>query len=78
MDGQEARQWGITRAISNAQPTEADLKLNDALVEALKRENNFETAEGTEKRWVARFRDPIRSIADELQKESPRTLAEGH
>jgi poly(A) polymerase len=50
MDGQQKRQWGVTSAISEAQPTEADLRLNDQLVEALKRENNFESPEGTDNR----------------------------
>ncbi|KAF2749397.1 Poly(A) polymerase [Sporormia fimetaria CBS 119925] len=50
MDTQQKRQWGVTQPISEAQPTEADLKLNDLLVEALKAENNFETPEGTDNR----------------------------
>jgi poly(A) polymerase len=50
MDGQQKRQWGVTNPISEAQPTEADIRLNDLLVDALKRENNFESPEGTENR----------------------------
>jgi poly(A) polymerase len=52
MDGQQKRQWGVTSAISEAQPTESDLKLNDQLVDALKSENNFETPEGTSTRYA--------------------------
>lgn len=52
MEGQQKRQWGVTSAISEAQPTEADLKLNDQLVDALKRENNFESPESTENRYA--------------------------
>ncbi|KAF2124756.1 Poly(A) polymerase [Dothidotthia symphoricarpi CBS 119687] len=50
MEGQQKRQWGITSAISEAQPTEADNKLNDELVEALKRQNVFESTEGSNNR----------------------------
>ncbi|KAF2276848.1 Poly(A) polymerase [Westerdykella ornata] len=50
MEGQQKRQWGVTNPISEAQPTEADLRLNDLLIEALKKENNFESPEGTENR----------------------------
>jgi poly(A) polymerase len=51
MNGQQQkRQWGVTNPISEAQPSDADLKLNDQLVEELKRQNNFESPEGTENR----------------------------
>ncbi|KAH7128490.1 Poly(A) polymerase-like protein [Dendryphion nanum] len=50
MEGQKKQQWGVTKPILEAHPTEADLKLNDQLVETLKRENNFETPEGSENR----------------------------
>lgn len=52
MEGQQKRQWGITSAISEAQPTEADNRLNDELVEALKRQNVFESTEGSNNRCV--------------------------
>ncbi|PVH97068.1 Poly(A) polymerase [Periconia macrospinosa] len=42
------KQWGLTKAISNAPPTKADLELNDRLVEGLKARENFETPEGSE------------------------------
>lgn len=44
------KQWGLTKAISNAPPTKADLELNDRLVEGLKARENFETPEGSEVR----------------------------
>lgn len=50
MEGQQKQQWGVTKPILEAHPTESELKLNDQLVETLKRENNFETPEGSEKR----------------------------
>ncbi|ORY13352.1 Poly(A) polymeras-like protein [Clohesyomyces aquaticus] len=50
MEGQPKKQWGVTSAISEAQPAAKDLELNDQLVETLKRNNNFETPEGTQNR----------------------------
>ncbi|KAI9675689.1 MAG: polynucleotide adenylyltransferase [Caeruleum heppii] len=44
------RQWGVTPPVSTALPTEADLVINEALVAELKRQNNFEAAEETQKR----------------------------
>lgn len=41
---------GVTPPISNAMPTQEELRLNDALVEELKRQNNFETPMETERR----------------------------
>lgn len=51
MDGQPKR-WGVTHPISEAKPTEIDLKLNDQLIEFLKEKNNFETPEGTDRRYA--------------------------
>lgn len=52
MDGQKkpSRQFGVTSAISEAAPTEHDIKLNDKLIETLKAENVFETPEGNRRR----------------------------
>jgi poly(A) polymerase len=54
MDGQKkpSRQFGVTSAISEAAPTEHDIKLNDQLIETLKAENVFETPEGNRRRYV--------------------------
>lgn len=54
MDGQKkpSRQFGVTSAISEAAPTEHDIKLNDKLIETLKAENVFETPEGNRRRCV--------------------------
>ncbi|KAF2200177.1 Poly(A) polymeras-like protein [Delitschia confertaspora ATCC 74209] len=43
---EQPKQWGITNIINANQPTPEELKLNDELLEYLKRERNFETAEG--------------------------------
>ena len=44
------KQWGITPPVSTDLPTDKDVKLNQDLMEELKRQKNFETPEGTEKR----------------------------
>ncbi len=46
----QTKQWGVTPPISIALPTQAELAINDALVEELKRQNNFETPEETQRR----------------------------
>ena len=44
------QQWGITPPVSTALPTDHELKLDKDLMDELKRQNNFESPEGTEKR----------------------------
>jgi len=51
------RQWGVTPPISLSLPTDAELAANDALVAELKRQNNFEGTEETEKRYPTSYRD---------------------
>ncbi|MCJ1335654.1 polynucleotide adenylyltransferase [Bachmanniomyces sp. S44760] len=51
MAGQQSRQWpGVTPPISLTMPTEAELAANDALIAELKKQNNFEGLEETERR----------------------------
>ena len=52
MSAPPAKQWGTTPAISQSFPTESELASNDALIAELKRQNNFEGVEETEKRSV--------------------------
>lgn len=47
----QARQWGVTPAISSTLPTDTELAANDALIAELKRQNNFESIEETERRY---------------------------
>lgn len=49
-----SRQWGVTPPISVALPSEAEFATNDALTAELKRQNNFEGSEETEKRLAVR------------------------
>lgn len=44
------KQWGLTPAISSTLPAPADVTLNSALVEELKRQNNYESPAETAKR----------------------------
>jgi poly(A) polymerase len=44
------QQWGITPPVSTALPTDHELKLDKDLMDELKRQNNFESPEGSEKR----------------------------
>lgn len=45
-----SRQWGVTPPISVALPSEGEFASNDALIAELKKQNNFEGSEETEKR----------------------------
>jgi poly(A) polymerase len=47
------QQWGVTPPVSMTFPTEADIAINDALVEELKTQNNFERPEETKKRYTS-------------------------
>lgn len=58
MAAPQTRQWGVTPPISLSLPTEVELAANDALIAELKRQNNFEGTEETEKRYSARTKDP--------------------
>lgn len=77
---QTTRQWGVTPPISMALPTSSELAANDALVEELKRQNNFESPEETQRRatvlesiqWITtefvRRVSKERGLGDELAK----------
>ncbi|KAI4686741.1 hypothetical protein J4E81_008401 [Alternaria sp. BMP 2799] len=66
MDGQKkpTRQFGVTSAISEAAPTEHDIRLNDKLIETLKTENVFETPEGNRRR--EEVIDHIQKVVEEF------------
>ena len=46
-------QWGLTAPVSDKLPNERELALNEALVAELKKQNNFEAPEETQKRCVS-------------------------
>ena len=51
MSTQQTTRWGLTPPLSVKPPTDSELKSNDALIEELKRQNNYESSEETEKRY---------------------------
>ena len=53
MASPQTRQWGVTPPISLSLPTDAELAANDALIAELKRQNNFEGTQETDKRYIA-------------------------
>jgi poly(A) polymerase len=52
MEGQARERWGITEAVSKALPDAKDLEVHSLLIEELKRQNNFESQEATDRRYV--------------------------
>jgi poly(A) polymerase len=44
------KHWGVTGSISFARPTEEEVSANAALIEELKAQGSFESAEETQKR----------------------------
>jgi poly(A) polymerase len=52
-NAQGSRQWGLTPPLANTLPTDAEMRLNETLLAELRGQNNFETAEETEKRRKA-------------------------
>ena len=70
----QPKQWGVTAPISTQQPNQTDLKLNDELVEELKRRNVFESPEGSDMRYE-RCRVLVGWSADPLQATSLEALA---
>lgn len=44
------RQWGVTPPISAGLPTDTERAANDVLIDELKRQNNFEGSDETERR----------------------------
>jgi poly(A) polymerase len=50
MSGANNQQWGMTPPISLELPTSDEIKLNDALMDELKNQSNFESTEATSRR----------------------------
>lgn len=47
---QNGEQLGVSPPLSNDPPTDTDMKLNEALMQELKAQNNFESPDDTNKR----------------------------
>jgi poly(A) polymerase len=60
------QQWGITPPVSTDLPNEHELKLQQELMDELKKQNNFESPEGTEKR--RRVLEHFQKVAKEFIK----------
>jgi poly(A) polymerase len=45
------RHWGVTGSISFARPTEEEVSANAALIEELKSQGSFESAEESQRRY---------------------------
>lgn len=50
MAGTTSKQWGMTPPVSVELPTSDEIKLNDALMDELKLQGNFEAPEATSRR----------------------------
>jgi len=46
------KHWGVTGSISFARPTEEEVSANAALIEELKSQGSFESAEESQKRYL--------------------------
>ena len=55
MTAPQTHQKGVTPPISLALPTATELTQNDALIAELKKQNNFEASDETERRYVFRY-----------------------
>lgn len=62
------RQWGVTPPISTSLPTPAELLANDTLIAELKRQNNFEGSDETERRLRV-LPSSLELSADDVQSE---------
>jgi hypothetical protein len=47
------KQYGMTNPLSSALPTEAENQATNSLIEELRRQNNYESASDTNKRYIA-------------------------
>ncbi len=70
MAANSIKQLGVTPPISLSFPTDSELAANDALIAELKKQNNFEGVEETEKRSVSSFFIDICSILIGLRKQT--------
>ena len=80
MTAPHTQQKGVTPPISLALPTTIELSHNDNLIAELKKQNNFEASDETERRYVSRYILEIRRIilTYREQKEDSSNYTEGH
>ena len=75
---QATRHKGVTPPISLTLPTDAELVANDALINELKKQNNFEGSEETERRYGSRLLLSFRLADTATQKENAAVHSESH
>jgi hypothetical protein len=63
----ESKPLGVTAPLSTALPTESENQASSALIEELKRQNNYESHADTQKRYVA----PAKRLCITLYNGSP-------
>lgn len=56
------KQLGMTPPISTSLPTESENQASNALIEELKRQNNYESAADTQKRYVTVMHSAFHNI----------------
>ena len=80
MTALQTHQKGVTPPISLALPTTTELTQNDNLIAELKKQNNFEVSDETERRYVSRHILKIRWILLTCceQEEDSSNDTEGH
>ena len=59
------KQYGITMPLSTNMPTDAENRSSNALIEELKKENNYESVADTQKRYVISILRAAPSTADD-------------
>ena len=62
MAAQQSRHKGVTPAITWASPTPSEIAANDALIDELKKQNNFESSEETQRRYSSSLTHLKRSL----------------
>ena len=78
MAATSSRQWGVTPPIISALPTDAEIATNDALIAELKQQNNFESSDETEKRYVSLACRGEHALNAILQEEHPPFDSKGY
>jgi len=70
----ESKPLGVTAPLSTALPTESENQASNALIEELKKQNNYESHADTQKRYVAPAKLALlcTAVSPRFQRASPR------
>lgn len=69
---------GVTAPLSTSLPTDAENLSSNALVEELRRQNNYESATDTQRRYEPDKQSPLRLLITSLQDRSAQVSADHH